>query len=49
MSQTSNLANISAWQKSAVQAAKHPDQKNDRQWDADEPQQQTTSHNSPPA
>jgi hypothetical protein len=23
--------------KLAVQAAKHPDQKNDRQWDADEP------------
>ncbi|MGB6752585.1 MAG: hypothetical protein WBD90_02780 [Xanthobacteraceae bacterium] len=27
----------SALAKLAVQAAKHPDQKNDRQWDADEP------------
>ena len=35
----------STWRKSAVQAAKHPDQKNDRQWDADEPKQQTASHN----
>jgi hypothetical protein len=31
--------------KLTVQAAKRPDQKNDRQWDADEPQQQTTPHN----
>jgi hypothetical protein len=36
---------FSAWRKSAVQAAKHPNQKNDRQWDADEPKQQTASHN----